>query len=254
MPTFYGKTIDNPLMLGTARYPSNAAVVAAFEQSGAQVATVSLRRHEGADATFKQLIDGLGVAVLPNTAGCFDVKSAVTTAHMARELFGTRWIKLEVIGHQDTLQPDALGTVEAARILCQDGFEVFPYCTEDLTLCHHLVNAGCKVLMPWGAPIGSVMGLNNPFGLQQLRREFPDITLVVDAGIGLPSHAASAMEMGYDAVLINSAVASAGNPPQMAVAMAKAVEAGRAAWLAKPAKARAAAVASSPTAGLAELS
>lgn len=254
MLTFYGESFNSALMLGTARYPSPEAIIAAFKQSGANIATVSLRRQEGASAKFKQVIDSLNVSILPNTAGCFDVKSAVTTAHMARELFNTRWIKLEVIGHAATLQPDALGTVEAAKILCQEGFEVFPYCTEDLTVCHRLVEAGCQVLMPWGAPIGSTMGLNNPFGLAQVRREFPDITLVVDAGIGLPSHAAAAMEMGYDAVLVNTAVAGAGNPPQMAMAMAQAVEAGRQAYLAKPAPARAAAQASSPTAGLAELS
>ena len=172
--------------------------------------------------------------VLPNTAGCYTVKEAVTTAQMAREIFDTAWIKLEVIGEADTLQPDVFGTVEAARILSDEGFEVFPYTTEDLIVCERLVEAGCKVLMPWGAPIGSGKGLNNLFGLRVLRARFPDVPLVVDAGIGLPSHAAAAMELGYDAVLLNTAVGKAGDPVAMARAFAQAVEAGRAAYLAGP--------------------
>ena len=154
--------------------------------------------------------------VLPNTAGCHSVKEAVTTAHMARELFDTTWIKLEVIGEADTLQPDVFGLVEAARMLGEDGFEVFPYTTEDLCVADRLVEAGCKVLMPWGAPIGSARGLNNVYGLRALRAHFPDIPLVVDAGLGVPSHAAAAMELGYDAVLLNTAVAEAGDPVAMA--------------------------------------
>ena len=150
--------------------------------------------------------------MLPNTAGCHSVKEAVTTAHMARELFDTPWIKLEVIGDADTLQPDVFGLVEAARILSEDGFEVFPYTTEDLVVADRLVEAGCRVLMPWGAPIGSARGLNNVYGLKSLRAHFPDIPLVVDAGLGVPSHAAAAMELGYDAVLLNTAVAEAGDP------------------------------------------
>ena len=158
--------------------------------------------------------------VLPNTAGCHSVKEAVTTAHMARELFDTPWIKLEVIGDADTLQPDVFGLVEAARILAEDGFEVFPYTTEDLVVADRLVEAGCRVLMPWGAPIGSARGLNNVYGLKSLRAHFPDIPLVVDAGLGVPSHAAAAMELGYDAVLLNTAVAEAGDPVAMARAFA----------------------------------
>lgn len=253
MPKFYTEQFDSALMLGTARYPSNADLIAAFQLAKPAIATVSLRRQNCADPEFQQLLQQLDVRWLPNTAGCYDVKSAVTTAHMARELFNTRWIKLEVIGHEKTLQPDALGTLEAAKILLEEGFEVFPYCTEDLTLCQHLVDAGCQVLMPWGAPIGSVRGLNNPYGLALLRQEFPEHTLVVDAGIGLPSHAAAAMELGFDAVLLNTAVANAGQPAHMAKAMAQAIEAGRSAYLAKPATARAAAQASSPTEGLAVL-
>ena len=146
---------------------------------------------------------------------------------MARELFDTPWIKLEVIGDDDTLQPDVFGLVEAARILSEDGFEVFPYTTEDLVVADRLVEAGCRVLMPWGAPIGSARGLNNLYGLKALRAHFPDIPLVVDAGLGVPSHAAAAMELGYDAVLLNTAVAEAGDPVAMARAFALAIEAGR---------------------------
>ena len=137
---------------------------------------MSLRREGGADRggqSFWSFIQSLGLRVLPNTAGCHSVKEAVTTAHMARELFDTPWIKLEVIGDADTLQPDVFGLVEAARILSEDGFEVFPYTTEDLVVADRLVEAGCQVLMPWGAPIGSARGLNNVYGLQTLRAHFP---------------------------------------------------------------------------------
>jgi len=205
------------------------------------------RLREGQD--FWALIRALKLRVLPNTAGCHSVKEAVTTAQMAREIFATNWIKLEVIGEADTLQPDVFGLVEAARILSEDGFAVFPYMTEDLVVAERLVEAGCRVLMPWGAPIGSGKGLNNLFGLRALRAHFPDIPLVVDAGIGLPSHAAAAMELGYDAVLLNTAVAKAGDPVAMAQAFAGAVEAGRAAYLAGPMEARDMAAPSTPVLG-----
>ena len=253
MPVFYGVEVDSALMLGTAQYPSPAILAEAFRASQAGIATVSLRREAGGGQAFWDMIAGLGTAVLPNTAGCHTVKEAVTTAHMARELFDTRWIKLEVIGHADTLQPDVFGLVEAARILTADGFEVFPYCTEDLTVCGRLLDLGCQLLMPWGAPIGSGLGLNNPYGLHSLRAHFPDVPLVVDAGIGLPSHAAQAMEMGFDAVLLNTAVAKAGDPVRMARAMALAVEAGRAAFLADPMEARDMAAPSTPVLGKAFL-
>jgi thiazole synthase len=219
--------------------------------------TVSLRREaarlkEGQD--FWRLIRQLGVRVLPNTAGCHSVKEAVTTAQMAREIFGVSWIKLEVIGEADTLQPDVFGLVEAARILSDDGFEVFPYTTEDLVVAERLLEAGCKVLMPWGAPIGSGKGLNNVFGLRAMRAHFPDIPLIVDAGIGMPSHAAAAMELGYDGILLNTAVAKAGDPAAMARAMAQAIEAGRTAYLAGPMEARDMAAPSTPVLGRANLS
>ncbi len=237
MVTFYGVQINNPLLLGTARYPSPSILSQAIKHAQVQIVTTSLRRESGnssAGQAFWDLIKALKVRILPNTAGCFSVKEAITTAHMAREVFDTRWIKLEVTGDPDTLQPDVFGLLEAARILCQDGFEVFPYTTEDLVVADRLCQVGCRVLMPWGSPIGSGRGLNNPYGLRTLRAHFNDIPIVVDAGIGLPSHAAQAMELGCDAVLLNTAVAKAGDPVAMARAFTDAVSAGRAAYLAEP--------------------
>jgi thiazole synthase len=248
----YEVEVASRLLLGTAQYPSPAILAEAVSASRADIVTVSLRRESGRlreGQDFWSLIRELGVRVLPNTAGCHSVKEAVTTAEMAREIFATDWIKLEVIGEADTLQPDVFGLVEAASILCADGFSVFPYMTEDLVVAERLLEAGCKVLMPWGAPIGSGKGLNNPFGLRALRAHFSDVPLIIDAGVGLPSHAAAAMELGYDAILLNTAVAKAGDPPAMARAFALAIEAGRAAWLAGPMEARDMAAPSTPVIG-----
>jgi thiazole synthase len=252
----YDTELRSRLMLGTSRYPSPAVLAEAVKASRTEVVTVSLRREssgERAGQGFWSLVRDLGVRVLPNTAGCHSVKEAVTTAHMAREVFGTSWIKLEVIGEDDTLHPDVFGLVDAARFLSGEGFEVFPYTTEDLVVADKLLAAGCRVLMPWGAPIGSGRGLNNLSGLKALRAHFPDVPLVIDAGIGVPSHAAQAMELGFDAVLINTAVAQAANPVRMAEAFAKAVEAGRAARLAGPMEGRDLAVPSTPVIGTAIL-
>ncbi len=253
MRDFYGTTLNSPLMLGTAQYPSPAILAEAFRASGASVATVSLRRESGAGQDFWALVRELGVHILPNTAGCHTVKEAVTTAQMAREVFGTRWIKLEVIGHADTLQPDPFGLVEAARVLSAEDFEVFPYTTEDIVLAEKLVEAGCRVLMPWAAPIGSGLGVNNPYGLRSLRAHFPDVALVVDAGLGLPSQAAQVTELGFDAVLVNTAVARAGDPVAMARAFAMAAEAGQAAYTADPMTPRDMAAPSTPVIGKAWL-
>ncbi|CAM5773881.1 thiazole synthase [Labrys miyagiensis] len=250
--TFYGTPLSSRLLLGTAQYPSPAILTDAIRACGTELVTVSLRREAGTQRSgqsFWQLIRALGMRVLPNTAGCHTVQEAVTTAQMAREVFGTSWIKLEVIGEADTLQPDVFGLVEAARILVADGFEVFPYTTEDLVVAERLVEAGCRVLMPWGAPIGSGRGLNNVYGLRALRAHFPGIPLVVDAGIGTPSHAAQAMEHGYDAILLNTAVAKAGDPVGMARAFALGIEAGRLAFLADPMTPRDMAVPSTPLLG-----
>jgi thiazole synthase len=252
----YGAQLASRLLLGTARYSSPAVLTEAIRAARAEVVTVSLRREaagERAGQGFWSIIRGLGVRVLPNTAGCHTVKEAVTTAHMAREVFDTPWVKLEVIGEDDTLQPDVFGLTEAARILCAEGFEVFPYTTEDLVVAERLLAAGCRVLMPWGSPIGSGRGLNNLFGLTALRAHFPGVPLIIDAGIGVPSHAAQAMELGFDAVLINTAVAQATDPVAMAGAFAQAVEAGRAARLAGPIEARDFAEPSTPVIGQAFL-
>jgi thiazole synthase len=254
--SFYGVDLSSRLLLGTARYPSPKILAEAIKASAAEVVTVSLRREAGVERrgqSFWSFIRGLGVRVLPNTAGCHTVKEAVTTAHMARELFDTPWIKLEVIRDDETLQPDVFGLVEAARVLAEDGFEVFPYTTEDLAVADRLVEAGCRVLMPWGAPIGSARGLNNLYGLRALRAHFPDVPLVVDAGLGVPSHASAAMELGYDAVLLNTAVAEAGDPVAMAKAFALAIEAGRLAFAARPLEPRDMAVPSTPVLGRAAL-
>ena len=257
MPKFYDTTVENALLLGTAQYPSPQILADAVSASGTEIVTVSLRRESGdaqSGQDFWKLIRDLGVAVLPNTAGCHTVKEAVTTAKMAREVFGTPWIKLEVIGEEDTLQPDVFALVEAAKILTDDGFQVFPYTTDDLIVAERLLEAGCEVLMPWGAPIGSGRGLNNPYALRTLRAHFPDVPLVVDAGIGLPSHAAQAMELGYDAILLNTAVARAGDPVTMAAAFSAAIGAGRTAYLADPIETRDMAEPSTPVMGKAFLS
>jgi len=248
----YGKTVSSRLLLGTARYPSPAILAEAVRRSKTEIVTVSLRRETAggkAGGAFFQLIRDLGVHVLPNTAGCHSAREAVLTAKMAREVFGTTWIKLEVIGHHDTLQPDVFELVEAAKILSSEGFEVFPYTTDDLVVGEKLLAAGCRVLMPWCAPIGSAMGPQNLPALRSMRAEFPDVPLIVDAGIGRPSHATAVMELGYDAVLLNTAVASAGHPAAMAEAFALAIEAGQTAHEAGMLEPRDMAVPSTPVIG-----
>ena len=250
--TFYGVEFPSRMLIGTALYSSPDVLSQSVKASGAGIVTVSLRREAARAKTgqrFWELIGALGVTVLPNTAGCRTAREAITTAEMAREVFGTDWIKLEVIANDDTLQPDLFGLVEAATHLSKEGFKVFPYTTEDLGAAERLMTAGCEVLMPWGAPIGSGRGLNNPYGLQTMRNYFPGVPLVVDAGIGAPSHAAAAMELGFDAVLLNTAIAKAGDPPRMAVAFAEAIRAGRSAYEAGLMEMRDMASPSTPVAG-----
>jgi thiazole synthase len=256
MLRLYDAELSSRLLLGTARYPSPSILTEAVKASGTQVVTVSLRRESGGERAgqgFWSIVRDLGVRVLPNTAGCHSVKEAVTTAQMAREVFGTSWVKLEVIGEDDTLQPDVFGLVEAARILCKEGFDVFPYTTEDLIVAERLLEAGCRVLMPWGSPIGSGRGLNNVFALKTLRARLPAVPMVVDAGVGVPSHASQALELGFDAVLINTAVSQARDPIGMAGAFAQAVAAGRAAYEAGPMEPRDLAAPSTPVIGKALL-
>lgn len=227
-----GVPLKSRFLLGTAGYPSPQVLQEAIKASGAQVVTLGLKRQLSGDAGgaqdngFIATIRASGARLLPNTAGCRSAREAVTLAHMAAELLGTHWVKLEVVGDEHTLQPDPWELLDAATQLVRDGFEVFPYCTDDLVSALRLVDAGCRILMPWGAPIGSGQGLINPWALRTLRARLPDITLVVDAGIGAPSHAALAMELGFDAVLLNSAVAQAVDPVGMARAFGLAIEAG----------------------------
>lgn len=233
MLTIAHHSFTTRLIMGSALYPSPDIMAAAIQAGGAELVTVALRRQNPRDksgARFWELIQDLGVKVLPNTAGCKTVAEAVTTAHLARELFNTNLIKLEVIGDDYTLQPDTAALVEAARILIGDGFEVLPYTTEDLITAQRLVEAGCRVVMPWGSYIGSGQGLVNKFALKTLRARLPETTLVVDAGLGKPSEAAQALELGFDAVLVNSAIALARDPVAMARAFADAVRAGRTAY------------------------
>ena len=247
-----GKTFQSRMLIGSALYPSPAIMEESIIASGSQIVTVALRRQSAGEQEgnrFWEIIRSLNISVLPNTAGCHSAKEAITTAEMAREVFGTNWIKLEVIGDQYNLQPDPYETVKAAEVLIKEGFEVFPYTTDDLVVAKKLVDAGCRIVMPWGSPIGSGKGLMNPYNLQAIREYLPDIKLVVDAGIGKPSHAVMAMELGYDAVLLNSAVALAHDPVKMAEAFRDAVSAGRAGYEAGAMQEREFASPSTPTVG-----
>lgn len=229
------KTFSSRLLLGTAQYPSLQVLSEAILASGTELITVSLRRQISKEMNhndFWQHIQTLNCQLLPNTAGCRTSHEAIMTAEMAREIFQTHWIKLEVIGDEYNLQPDPFELVTAATHLIHQGFEVFPYCTDDLVLCQRLIDAGCRILMPWAAPIGSGRGIINPYALATLRARLPQAQLIVDAGIGKPSHAVLAMELGFDGVLLNTAVALANNPVQMATAFKDAVVAGRNAFCA----------------------
>ncbi|MEE1654325.1 MULTISPECIES: thiazole synthase [Brachymonas] len=248
-------TLESRFFLGSAGYPSPEVLRQSILASGAQVVTLGLRRQLGIDGNarsdngFVDVVRSTGVHLLPNTAGCRSAREAVTLAMMSRELLGTHWLKLEVIGDEQTLQPDPWELVQAADELVRNGFEVFPYCTDDLVSCQRLLDVGCRILMPWGAPIGSGQGLINPWALRTLRARLPDVPLVVDAGIGAPSHAAQAMELGYDAVLLNSAVAQAHDPVKMAAGFRDAIAAGRAGYEAGIIQPQDMAVASTPVTG-----
>lgn len=250
--TIYGQSFESRLLIGSALYPSPEVMQASIRASGSQIVTVSLRRQNSVAAgqDFWDLIKALDLTILPNTAGCHSVKEAVTLAHMCREVFNTDWIKLELIGDEYNLQPDPIALLEATKILIDDGFKVLPYCTDDLVICQRLAELGCEVLMPWGAPIGTGKGLLNPYALRTIRERLPDMTLIVDAGLGLPSHACQALELGYDAVLLNSAVAGAGCPETMAKAFRAAVEAGRFSYEAGAMIERDIAAPSTPTLGM----
>jgi thiazole synthase len=251
--TLYGHSFSSRLILGTARYESPMQLADAIRRANPAMLTVSLRRQlpgkKEAGRAFWNLLRETGKTILPNTAGCHTVHEAVTTACMARELFETNLIKLEVIGDEMNLQPDPFALVDATVELIKLGFQVFPYCTEDWVLCRRLMDAGCEVLMPWAAPIGTGQGPRNPTALQELRKRAPHIPLIVDAGLGIPSHACQVMEWGFDGVLLNTAVSRAFDPVRMAGAFAAAVAAGRDAYRAGPMPVQEFAVPSTPDVG-----
>ena len=248
----YGEHFASRLLLGTSRYPSPQVLENAVNVAKPAMITVSLRRQGSATTEahsgFWDLLKKMSVPVLPNTAGCHSPQEAITTAQMAREVFETDWIKLELIGDDYTLQPDTLRLVDTAQTLIKDGFKVLPYCTEDLILCQRLVDVGCQAVMPWAAPIGTGQGPLNPYAMKLLRDRLK-VPLLVDAGLGLPSHACSVMEWGFDGVLLNTAVALADDPIAMAKAFGMAVDAGRFAYLSGAMKPQASAQASTPLVG-----
>ena len=249
-----GVALPSRLFLGTAGYPSPQILQDAIRASGTSLLTVGLKRtlQAGDNGVLAQALTtarAQGARLLPNTAGCRTAREAVQLAQMARELYGTHWIKLEVVGDELSLQPDPFELLGAATELVRAGFTVFPYCTEDLILGRRLLDAGCAVLMPWGAPIGSGQGLMNLQGLRTLRERLPEALLIIDAGLGAPSQAAQALELGFDAVLLNSAVAQARDPVAMAGAFRDAVCAGRQARRAGLMAPQDFAVASTPVSG-----
>lgn len=227
--TIAGRTFGSRLLLGTGRYRSLDALERAIMASGTEIVTVAMRRVDAldqTDASVLGLLRRLGVLILPNTAGCYTARDAVLTAQLAREALDTNWVKLEVIGDEDTLLPDAEELVEAADQLVSDGFIVLPYTNDDPITARKLRDVGCQAVMPLGSPIGSGMGIRNPYNLQIIREQLSDVPLILDAGVGTASDATLAMELGFDGVLLSSAVSGAGRPEVMAAAMRYAVEAG----------------------------
>ena len=245
------KTFGSRLLLGTSAYPNRQVMLDALEAGGAEIVTVSVRRIS-LEGYAESMVDLLGgkYHLLPNTAGCATVRDAVLTAQLAREALETDWIKLELIGDRETLYPDGAQLLEAAETLVKDGFIVLPYCSDDPVVCQKLVDAGCAAVMPLGAPIGSGMGICNPYNIGLICGRSP-VPVILDAGVGTASDAALAMELGCAAVLLNTAVAKAGDPVAMARAFAGAVEAGRMAHEAIPLEPRDMAVPSTPVIGMA---
>jgi thiazole synthase len=247
------RTFASRLLLGTGGFPSLATLAEAIAASGAELVTVALRRVDpDARGSLTDVLSQAGVELLPNTAGCHTARDAVTTARLAREAFDTDWVKLEVIGDEDTLLPDAPELLRAAEELVDDGFVVLPYTTDDPVLARRLADVGCAAVMPLGSPIGSGMGIRNPYNIA-LIREAVDVPVVLDAGIGTASDATLAMELGCDAVLAASAISRAQDPVRMARAMRAAVAAGRLAHGAGRIPRRRYATASTPDEGLPEL-
>jgi thiazole synthase len=248
-----GRSFASRLILGTGGFRNLEVMAEAARESGAELATVAMRRVDpNARGSIVEVLAETGLDILPNTAGCFTARDAVTTAKLAREALGTDWVKLEVIGDDRTLLPDPAELLEAAETLLADGFTVLPYTSDDPILARRLEDAGCAAVMPLGSPIGSGMGINNPYNLR-LIIEAARVPVILDAGIGTASDAALAMESGCDGILLASAISRAADPPAMARAMRKAVEAGVEARRAGRIPRRHYARASSPEEGLAEL-
>src|SRR3954471_22581722 len=246
-----GKAFTSRLIIGTGKYRTHDEMKAAHRSSGAEMVTIAVRRVP-LDRSSESFLDHLdpSLQILPNTAGCYSAEEAVRTARLAREALETEWIKLEVIGDQTTLFPDNEGALEAARVLVREGFVVLPYFSDDLVMAKKLLDAGCAAVMPLAAPIGSGLGVQNPANLRIMREQLPDATIIVDAGVGTASDAAIAMELGADAVLMNTAIAEAADPERMARAMKLAIEAGRLAYQAGRMPKRLYASASSPLTGV----
>jgi thiazole synthase len=245
-----GRAFQTRLLLGTGGFPSLELMADAIEASGSELVTVALRRIDpSARGSLVDVLAAAGVELLPNTAGCYTARDAILTAKLAREAFATDWVKLEVIGDEDTLLPDAPELLKAAEQLVDDGFVVLPYTTDDPVLARRLVDVGCAAVMPLGSPIGSGMGIRNPYNIS-LIREAVQVPVVLDAGIGTASDAALAMELGCDAVMAASAIARAEDPVRMALAMRHAVQAGRLARTAGRIPRRLYATASTPEEGL----
>jgi thiazole synthase len=250
--TIAGRTFHSRLIVGTGKYPSHAIMRECHEASGAEMVTVAVRRVNISDRTRESLLDYIDTTrftLLPNTAGCYTADEAIRTARLGREAGLSNWVKLEVIGDEQTLFPDNAALVEATRALVKEGFVVLPYTTDDPVVCRKLEDAGAAAVMPLGAPIGSGLGIQNPNNLRIIR-EFARVPVIVDAGVGTASDAAVAMELGADAVLMNTAIAGAAQPAQMARAMRLAVEAGRLAYTSGRIPRRLYANASSPVEGM----
>ena len=247
------RSFRSRLIVGTGKYRSFQEMARCHAASGTEIVTVAVRRVNLTDRAKESLLDYIDrtkIFILPNTAGCYTADEAVRTARLAREVGLSNWIKLEVIGDQKTLFPDNEGLVEATRILVKEGFVVLPYTNDDLVAARKLIDAGAAAVMPLAAPIGSGLGIQNFATLRILREMITEVPLIVDAGVGIASDAALAMELGYDGVLMNTAIAEAQDSEKMAVAMKLAVEAGRLAYLAGRMPKRLYASASSPLEGV----
>ena len=245
------RTFTSRLIIGTGKYRSYDEMRNAHRASGAEMVTVAVRRVP-MDRSSESFLDYLdpNLQILPNTAGCYTADDAIRTARLAREALETNFLKLEVIGDQTTLFPDNEQTLEAAKVLVKDGFIVLPYFNDDLIMAKKLLDAGCVAIMPLAAPIGSGLGVQNPANIRIMREQLPDATIIVDAGVGIASDASIAMELGADAVLMNTAIAEAQDSVAMAEAMKLAIQAGRLAYGAGRMSKRLYASASSPLAGV----